>query len=71
MFLNADMSMRRWRWWGIILAVKWVSELRLLEMPIERRRRRGCRHECRPECGRGLSRPVAADSRWCLYPLYV
>lgn len=35
MFLNVDMFMRRRRWWGVILAVKWVSELRMLEMPIK------------------------------------
>lgn len=49
MFLDADMSMRR-RWgWGIVLAVKRISELWLLETPIERGRRRGRRRECRPE----------------------
>lgn len=71
MLLNADMAMRRGWGWSVVLAVKGISKLRWLVLPVEGWRRRGRRLECRTECWRGLSRPVAADARWCLYPVYV
>lgn len=71
MLLHADMPVRRGWGWSVVLAVKGISKMRWLVLPVEGWRGRGRRYECRTECWRGLSGPVAADARWCIYPLYV